>query len=159
MPATEFPPDLTMLLAIASHVVTTELTAGLERLGITPRGFCVLSHALRSELTQIRLADVCQLDKTTMVVTMDELEHAGLATRAPSAADRRARIITVTPAGVRVVKKAQQIVDQIQQDVLSALPARQRQAFVDSLTTLVCGRLANPAQCEKPVRRPRSSHP
>jgi MarR family transcriptional regulator for hemolysin len=157
MPTTEFPPDLTMLLAKASHVVTTELTAGLERSGITPRGFCVLSHALRSELTQIRLAEICQLDKTTMVVIMDELEQAGLATRAPSATDRRARIITVTPAGARVVKQAQQIVDQIHQDVLSALPARQRQAFVDGLTTLVCGRLANPTQCEKPVRRPRAS--
>jgi MarR family transcriptional regulator for hemolysin len=156
MSTSECQPDLTLLLSKASHVVTTELTAGLERSGITPRGFCVLSHALRSEMTQTRLADMCQLDKTTMVATMDELELAGLATRAPSPSDRRARLITVTPAGARAVKRAQLIVDQIHQDVLSALSDPQRQAFVDGLTTLVSERLASPTPCEKPVRRPRT---
>ena len=41
------------------------------------------------------------LDKTTMVVTVDELERAGLAERQASSTDRRARIIKVTPAGRR----------------------------------------------------------
>ncbi len=48
---------------------------------------------MESEQTQIRLAERCALDKTTMVVTGDELERSGLAERRPSPTDRRARII------------------------------------------------------------------
>ncbi len=36
-------PDLLLLLSQASHVLTTELTAGLAELGLSPRAFCVLS--------------------------------------------------------------------------------------------------------------------
>jgi MarR family transcriptional regulator for hemolysin len=36
----------------------------------------------------------------THVVTVDELEKAGLAERRPSSRDRRARVISVTEAGV-----------------------------------------------------------
>src|SRR3982751_4178632 len=87
------------LLGQASHALTAEMTAGLESLGITPRSHCVLTHALGAERTQIELASMCALDKTTMVVTVDALEKAGLAERRPSATDRRARIIAVTEAG------------------------------------------------------------
>ena len=67
---------------------------------------CVLYHALDGEFTQIQLAEQCALDKTTMVVTMDALEQAGLAERRPSPTDRRARIIAVTDAGRETVEQA-----------------------------------------------------
>ena len=145
--------DLVFLLSQASHALTTELTAGLEALGITPRDLCVLSNAMAGGLTQNRLADLCALDKTTMVVTLDQLERAGLAERRPSPADRRARIIAVTNAGERIVAEAQDVVARIYDDVLAALPAGQRQAFVGGLERLVRSRLSTPIQCERPVRR------
>jgi DNA-binding MarR family transcriptional regulator len=88
-----------------------------------------------------------------MVVTMDSLEAAGLAERRPSATDRRARIIAVTKAGQRLVAEAQQIVNAIHANVLEALPAKQREAFVDGLTRLVEDRLATPMECDKAPRR------
>src|SRR5690242_6074103 len=92
-------PDLMMLLSQASYALNTELTAALQGLGISPRANCVLCHAMAGNLTQGQLAEVCALDKTTMVVTLDELERAGLAERQLSSTDRRARIVVVTPAG------------------------------------------------------------
>ncbi|HET9141278.1 MarR family winged helix-turn-helix transcriptional regulator [Actinophytocola sp.] len=146
--------DLMYLLAQASHVLTTELTAGLEGLGISPRHYCVLRHAGEGEeLTQIRLAELCGLDKTTMVVTVDELERAGLAERSPSATDRRARIIRVTANGRRMVAEAESVVDRIYADVLGALPARNREVFLDSLARLVESRLSTPVRCDRTVRR------
>jgi DNA-binding MarR family transcriptional regulator len=146
-------PDLAFLLSWASHALATELTAGLAGLGVSPRAHCVLVKAMPGELTQTQLAEVCGLDKTTMVVTMDELERAGLAERRPSSTDRRARIIAVTGAGERLVAKGQKIVNEIHNDVLAALPERERQAFVDGLARLVGGRLAAPVRCDRPVRR------
>ena len=145
--------DLMFLLSQASHALETEMTAQLQALGISPRAHCVLTHALRGELTQSQVAEQCALDKTTMVVTMDELERAGLAERRPSGTDRRARIIAVTKAGERSVAEANAIVERIYAEVLGTLPAGQRDAFVAGLAQLVGGRLSTPAKCERPVRR------
>jgi MarR family transcriptional regulator, transcriptional regulator for hemolysin len=150
-------PDLLFLLSRASHVLSTEMTAGLEGLGISPRAHCVLSKAMAGGLTQKQLADICDLDKTTMVVTIDELEHKGFAVRRPSPEDRRARIIEVTDDGARLVGEAQEVVERIHADVLAALPDGARDAFVEGLTSLTDGRLAQAVACERPVRRSRGN--
>jgi MarR family transcriptional regulator, transcriptional regulator for hemolysin len=159
-PPPRLAPDLAFMLSQVSHALATELTAALTELGISPRAHCVLSKALTGELTQNRLAELCALDKTTMVVTIDEMERAGLAERRPSSTDRRARIIAVTEAGRQLVAAAQQIVSRIHTDVLAALPAEERDAFVSALERLLDGRLGTPVQCERPVRRrvPRAAH-
>lgn len=147
-------PDLTGLLLHAGHVLETQLTAALAEIGMTPRMQCVLLHALEGERTQIQLAELAYLDKTTMVGTVDALEKAGYAERKPSATDRRARIVAVTPAGAKAATEGQRIVDQVHSDAPAALAASQRQPFADSLTELVGGRLSTPVE-DQAVRRPR----
>jgi MarR family transcriptional regulator, transcriptional regulator for hemolysin len=147
--------DLCWLLSRASHVLMTEQTAALEGSGISPREHSVLATAMTGCHTQTELARLVGLDKTTMVVTVDELEAAGLAERRPSQTDRRARVIAVTTAGQRKVREAEEILDRVREDVLSALPAREREVLLRALARLVCGRLADPVQCSQPVRRPR----
>jgi MarR family transcriptional regulator, transcriptional regulator for hemolysin len=147
--------DLLLLLGHAGHALSTELTARLAEVGITPRAHCVLAHALHGQVTQSDLAHGCGLDKTTMVVTLDELERAGLARRRPSPTDRRARIVEVTAAGRRRVGQADEIVANVNADVLSTLPARDRHVFTRALRRLVEERLATPTPCEPPVRRRR----
>jgi DNA-binding MarR family transcriptional regulator len=149
--------NLCFLLSQASHALTTELSAALVAYGISPRGHHVLTTAMTGELTQSEVAELCALDKTTMVVTLDELERAGLAERRVSGSDRRARIICVTEAGARLVAEAQEILDRIHADVLASLPNGEREAFVAGLARLVGGRLATPVESERPVRRPRVS--
>src|SRR5258708_18686269 len=96
--------DLSYLLTHAGHVLATQMTAAFAEIGITPRAYCVLFHALEAERTQIQLAEISDLDKTTMVVTVDELEKAGLAERRPSSTDRRARVHRGTAAGARAAR-------------------------------------------------------
>ncbi len=145
--------DLCWLLSRASHGLTTEFTAALEELGISPREHSVLFTAMTGELTQTEIAKIVGLDKTTMVVTVDELERAGLAERRPSSTDRRARVIVVTGAGEELVREADKVLDQVRNDVLSVLEPGERRVFLHALGTLVCGRLAEPAACAHPVRR------
>jgi MarR family transcriptional regulator, transcriptional regulator for hemolysin len=148
--------DLLYLFAQASHVLTTELTAVLAELGISQRTYCVLSKAMSGELTQGQLAELTLLDKTTMVVTLDELERLGYAERQRSSTDRRARIVVVTKAGRKVVAAADKVVAGVYDDVLAALPDRERAALVESLTRLVEGRLSTPKPCQDPPRRRRT---
>jgi MarR family transcriptional regulator for hemolysin len=129
--------NLCWLLSRASQALTTELTAALAKAGLSPRAHCVLSTAMTGEYTQTALAQAVGLDKTTMVVTIDELEAAGLAERRPAAGDRRARVIGVTKAGRRKVARAREIMVEVQGDVLDSLPARERALLLESLTRLV----------------------
>ena len=145
--------DLCWLLARASHGLNTELTAALEGLGISPRAHSVLLTALTGEHTQGEIARIVGLDKTTMVVTVDELEAAGLAERQPSSSDRRARVIVVTEVGERKARDADRVLDRVRADVLSELPPDDRDAFLRALGTLACGRLSEPVPCTHPVRR------
>ncbi len=150
-------PDVSFLLAHTSHVLATRMTAALAELGMTPREHCVLMHALPGDRTQIEVAKLSDLDKTTMVVTLDELEQAGYAERRPSAADRRARVVAVTADGERAVARSQEVVDRVHREVLDALPPAEREVFVSALTRLVSGHLAEPVECERVVRRPRQA--
>src|SRR4051794_32809627 len=113
MATVERTPDLAFLFSTAAHSLHTELTARLEHIGLSPRDQCVLIKALEGEQTQIRLAERCQLDKTTMVVTVDRLEQRGLVERRPSPTDRRARIIVVTEAGRALAEEGDALVEGI----------------------------------------------
>lgn len=147
--------DLSFLLDRTGHVLRTRMTAALAEIGLTPRMHCVLVHALEEERTQIQLAEIGDMDKTTMVVTVDALEKAGLAERRPSSTDRRARIIAVTEKGARVAAESQRIVDGVHEAALGSLPDGEREVLVRALTTLVTGHLATPVETARPARRVR----
>src|SRR5215212_4800956 len=122
--------NLCWLLSRASYTLTTELTRAMEDMGLSPRAHAVLAAAVTGDHTQTELARMVGLDKTTMVVTLDELEAAGLAERRPAPGDRRARIVAVTKAGKRTIAESHQIVARTQAVVLDSLPAREREQFV-----------------------------
>jgi MarR family transcriptional regulator, transcriptional regulator for hemolysin len=137
-------PDLSFLLDHTSHVLRTRMAAALAEIGMTARMHCVLVKALEKERTQIQIAELGDMDKTTMVVTVDALEKAGLAERRPSATDRRARIVAVTPAGAEMAARSQAIVDRVHAEAIGSLPEADRAALIDALTTLARGHLATP---------------
>ncbi|MGW7455402.1 MarR family winged helix-turn-helix transcriptional regulator [Streptomyces sp. NPDC054787] len=148
-------PDLSYLLDHTSHVLRTHMSAQLGEIGLTPRMHCVLVHALEEERTQAQLAEIGDMDKTTMVVTVDALEKAGLAERRPSGTDRRARIIAVTEEGAKVAKESQKIVDRVHGSTLASLPDDERDVLVRALNRLARGHLQTPAEGPRTARRAR----
>jgi MarR family transcriptional regulator for hemolysin len=155
MTASDTRPDLSFLLDHTSHVLRTQMAAALGEIGLTARMHCVLVHALEEERTQIQLAEIGDMDKTTMVVTVDALEKAGLAERRPSSTDRRARIIAVTEKGAEVAKLSRAIVDGVHSAALEALPEDERMLFLRALNRLVEGHLRAPAEAPSTARRAR----
>ncbi len=147
--------DLSFLLDHTSHVLRTRMAAALAEIGLTARMHCVLVHALEEERTQIQLAEIGDMDKTTMVVTVDALEEAGLAERRPSSSDRRARIVAVTKKGAEVAKQSQEIVDRVHREALNALPKADAEALIKALNHLVTGHLATPVEAPQAARRAR----
>lgn len=129
--------DLSYLFDKASQALAARMSTVLGALDMNVRDYCVLSKAASGKWSQGELAELALLDKTTMVVTLDHLEKAGLAERTPSPVDRRARIVRTTEAGDAAVAKARGVIDELYDDVLGVLPAAQRTVLSDALMRLV----------------------
>ncbi len=147
--------DLSMLLNQAGHALTSRLSAALEELGISVRIYCALAKAADGEHTQGQLAELAWMDKTTMVVTVDEMEARGLAERRHSPSDRRVRVIALTAQGRQVLGKADRVVQGLYDELLADVAPGRREAFLAVLQQLVAGPLAAPFHLEKPARRRR----
>jgi MarR family transcriptional regulator, transcriptional regulator for hemolysin len=147
--------DLSMLLNHAGYALTSRLSAALEEVGISVRVYCVLAKAAEGDYTQSQLAELAWMDKTTMVVTLDEMEARGLAERRHAPGDRRVRVIAITAKGRELLDRADRIVQDLYDDLLADVGPRQRDAFLAVLQQLVAGPLAAPFHLEKPARRRR----
>jgi DNA-binding MarR family transcriptional regulator len=140
--------DVAMLLNQAAYALGARMSVALEVVGVTVREYCALWKAGEADLTQRELADAAWMDKSTVVTTLDALTARGLAERRPAPADRRVKVVGVTDAGRDVVGRAHQVVQDVYDELLGSVGARDREAFLRVLTQLVEGPLAAPFHLE-----------
>lgn len=140
-------PILTMpgyLIRRAHQQSTALFTERMAALGhdITPVQFgalCVIGEY--PGVGQAVLADMVAYDRVTIGGVVDRLESKGLVKRSISARDRRARMLTLTPAGKAVLGELMPVVAALQDDILGQLGEGERQ----SLIALLNGMLGLPA--------------
>jgi len=89
--------------------------------------------------SQKTIGDTLQIDRTTMVGLVDELESLGLVTRSPDPADRRAALVNLTSDGGRVLRTAWTIIESLEANFLRPLSAKQRAQFLVMVKTLFHG--------------------
>jgi len=125
-----------MLQPLLRALVAAELPV-LASHRISMWGYVVL-NALEDgpARTQGALAEATGADKTRIIATLDELQQAGLITREPDPADRRARLLSITPAGRRVRNAVRAQIQANENRVLARLPVADRQAFLRAVATL-----------------------
>ena len=135
------------LMSRASHTLGVALAERLTPLGLNLRDYTVLIAAERAAIegaarTQLALAQAARLDKSTMVVALDALEEEGLVERRPDPKDRRARIVVPTHAGRELLRRAEDVVLGVEDEVLADFGGEERRALRGLLTRLVIGRLS-----------------
>ncbi|MEO7352212.1 MAG: MarR family transcriptional regulator [Marmoricola sp.] len=150
--------DLSFLFNQASFALAARMGGALSDLGISVREYCVLMKAAEEERTQIAIADLAALDKTTMVVTLDGLEKAGLAERRVSPTDRRARVVHVTSRGLKLLGRAHVMVAEVYDEALADLSRSGREAFLEALATVTDGVLATPSHTSAQRRKTPPPH-
>jgi DNA-binding MarR family transcriptional regulator len=125
-----------MLQPLARALIEAELPV-LARHGITMWGYVVL-NALQDapQSTQAALAEKIGADKTRIIVTLNDLQAAGLIAREPDPADRRARLLSITPAGNGVRRGVQGEIQRNEERVLAGLPPADRRGFLRALDRL-----------------------
>jgi MarR family transcriptional regulator, lower aerobic nicotinate degradation pathway regulator len=80
----------------------------------------------RGGLSQQQLIEILEIDKSSMVYLIDELEKQGLAQRRPAPGDRRAYAVHLTDTGRERVATGGEIVRRVQSQFLAPLKARER---------------------------------
>lgn len=136
MPEVQRPDLAAMLVPLGRALAAAELPV-LERHGLTMWGYVVLL-GLDDEpvYTQAALAKKIRADKTRIIGVLDELQQRDLIRRTPDPADRRARLVSLTPTGRTTRDRAQRDIQEQEDQLLSALPAAERKAFLRSMQTL-----------------------
>jgi DNA-binding MarR family transcriptional regulator len=130
-PVTEFAGQFFFRLWRATHTRTAD---ALGSVGLTPALFAVLNVVgAREGAIQQELGSALGIDRSTMVSLIDELERAGLARRRLAATDRRAREITITPKGRRLLKRARALTSQVEDEILAGLTSQERRELLGLL--------------------------
>lgn len=113
--------------------------AALAEVDLTMRSFAVLATAVDRARTQLEIAHVVGLDKSTLVATIDDLERRGLVERRTDPADRRARFVESTAEGRALAYRAAQIVEETEATLLGKVGAEEASRLKSSLVALLLG--------------------
>ncbi|MEQ4303457.1 MarR family winged helix-turn-helix transcriptional regulator [Plantactinospora sp. B6F1] len=75
--------------------------------------------------------------RSDMVGVLNELAERGLVERAPDPDDRRRNVITITAQGRRQLRRLDQVLDDLHEELLAPLLPAERDQFVQLLTRLL----------------------
>ena len=114
--------------------------AVLAPLGLRPRHLVALT-VLRvlGSTTQQALATTLAMDGTNIVGLLNELEADDLIERRRSPEDRRRHVVELTGAGVKRLQKAERALAEVDDEVLGALDASQRETLYHLLQLAAAG--------------------
>lgn len=83
--------------------------------------------------SQVRLAELVEVDAMTMVRIVDRMEADGLLERRPDPADRRARCLYLTARGKALLGEIWRLSDATRAEVLAGIGKAEREGFMDVL--------------------------
>jgi DNA-binding MarR family transcriptional regulator len=110
---------------LANLVYPPPFLAVARELGLSPPAFGTL-RALDRPRTMSEIATLLHCDNSNVTGIVDGLEEKGLATRRPSAGDRRVKLIELTAAGRKIRTRLTRAVEKPPAWVEALSPADQR---------------------------------
>jgi DNA-binding MarR family transcriptional regulator len=103
-------------------------------LGIRPVTLTALGTLYENPgITQADLGKKLNIKRANMVPVMAELEDRGLIVRRPSASDRRAHLVSLTPAGTKLTLKLLDMHRRLEDDLARELGLRERDQLLQLL--------------------------
>jgi len=132
------------LLKVAGSQAHDRWAEVLAQFPVSPSQFKVLRAISESgPLGQHQLANLISVDPRNAVPLIDSLAERGLLAREVDPADRRRRVLTLTPRGQRLAAELASVAAEVEQDFLSPLSPAEQQSLRQMLLSLV--RMRQPA--------------
>lgn len=124
-------------LRLAQLAVFDDFAADLREFDISPGRFGVLVLiSANPGMTQSLLASATQLDRSTMVAVIDQLEARGLVERRASPTDRRSNALVLTEGGEKLLKQLKRRIKQHEARIASAMTSSETATLVELLTRI-----------------------
>jgi DNA-binding MarR family transcriptional regulator len=129
--------DLAALCAGAGRALAEAEGPVLAEHGLSMWQYVVLATlAHGSASSQLALAQQIHYDKTRLIALLDGLVAEGLVTRSPDPSDRRARIVRLTPSGIRRHAAVRDAIRAVEERKLAGLSPEERRVLRSALTHL-----------------------
>ena len=126
------------LLHRAGQCAADTFHAEIEEAELTPRQLAILIAVAEHEgNSQMVLVERTGVDRSTLSDLVARLQRKGLLQRRRTKEDSRAYAVSLTPAGRRVLQKAEPVARRVDQRLLQSLPEKQRQRFLDALHSVI----------------------
>jgi DNA-binding MarR family transcriptional regulator len=123
-----------MRLRRATRVVTAVYDELMSETGLRSTQFSLLNAISMAKAPSVsRLAELLELDRTTLTRNLAPLEREGLVKAAQSHDDGRVRIVQLTPKGERSLARALPLWGRAQDRVVEALGQRDWRALMSRL--------------------------
>lgn len=119
----------------AANATTAELTARLEKIALRQVDISLLFLiGDNPDVTASALGRQLDIQRANMVPLLKRLDDAGLIDR--KAIDGKSQGLTLTAKGRSIVRKARDIVEQFEADLLAKVPAEHRDHLLPALNAL-----------------------
>ncbi len=136
------------------QICVARSSAMLGGSGLTPLQFGAMVHLNRATgspgIEQNGLASRLNIDRNTASVLVEQLVSSGVVTRQVGGADRRVRVLSLSPKGEKLYGELLPAFAAANAAILAPLPLRERRQFMDMLVRLIEGNLRD----DKPPSRP-----
>jgi DNA-binding MarR family transcriptional regulator len=117
-------------MAVAAEVAAKE--------GLTPLELGTLTYLYEEpDIDQKALTARLGVDRSNTSILVDQLEEKGLIERRVNAKDRRARLLRLTPRGLKVRDRLRPTAGVAQASILAPLATADRERFLDMLVQIV----------------------
>ncbi len=140
-------PDLSPLdgklgfrLRLAQQAAFEAFHRAIGPLGLTPGGMAVLLLLeANPDLRQGVLVEALRVKPSNLTVLLASLEAAGLLRRTEDAANRRANLLRLTPAGRALLRRAKAAEEEMEASLAGGLSPAERVTLLDALRRLAGG--------------------
>jgi DNA-binding MarR family transcriptional regulator len=130
-------PEFLVQLRQTQHAVRTLLDAGLAETGLTMPQYAVLAEIDRQgELSASDLAREFGMTAQTVNVLVQGLETSRLLRRDPHPTHGRILLASLTPAGKKALKQGLEVALEVQDQLLSCVPASERPKLLRQLKAI-----------------------
>lgn len=125
------------LLTTAQHEVNQQISARLKAFDLTPAQYGILNYLWENTVaTPKELAQMLQVENSTMSGFLDRLQKKGLIERRTDENDRRSVLVMMTEEGNQLKAAVLDTVNELNTEVLNRIDAEKRESFLDCLRTI-----------------------
>ena len=135
---------INFLLTTAQHTVFQFLNSQLSAYDITPSQYGVLSCLwTREYATPKQISEILCLETSTISGVLDRMQKKGLVERFVNKEDRREIRVVVTEKGKALQEPIQQIIETVNEVVLSDFSEEEVQRLKENLKIIASGKFTN----------------